>query len=605
MRAITTRARALLAALLCLCPLAAAWSQPTATSPATVCLLRSPASQAYFTAQGGDRERLLHPWRDTLARLGHAPCETDADALERAGAPKVLVLASTVALSAREREAIERFARRGGGLIATWASGSRDHDGGWLGYGWLRETFGVEVLGETAAASEERMLLPLGGLPLTLSLAPGRRIFLGRGFEPLLRARFNEAGAPAPSTGGTPLATTAARYGLWHRHAHQGVDALAALTYLDHGGSRRVWLGAAESSWLADPAAIDRLIGKAIAWASRQPDAALAPWPHPHRAAMLVEMDTEDGFPNALVFDEALRRHGIPGTFYCLTSEAAKFPQIVRELASRHEIAYHADVHVGFKDLPEPQQAERIARMRAQLAPLLPEGTRPGGFRAPLESYDAITEAQLRRQGLRHHAADPASTDDLLPFLSRAGGPTSTEPPLVVLPRTLLDDINFVQMGIAGEGVRHELMLALADVERFGGFGLLSVHTQHYARGGELERGIEAFLGALSTRRDRLWSARAEDIERWWRARSTLSMRVVETSAEAMTVELQSSGALPVAGAQLLVMAPSAGHAIVRVEAPGAPAATAQRLDADRWRIGLGPISRQPVRYTLRFSVAR
>ena len=579
-----------------------------AASP--VCLLRADHSRAFFAAQGADKDRLLAPWRAALSRLGHAACEVPADELAGDAKPAVLVIPSAVALSNRERTSINAFIERGGSVLSTWASGARDETGQWLGYGWLRQVFGVEVVGDIGPDSEERHLLPFGESPLNTGLGAGRRMYLNRSVEPLLRARLHQAGsppAPLPAGSAVPLATAAARYGVWHRHAHDGVAGLAALTYLEHAGSRRVWMGFPETAWMGAQADIERLVGDALAWALRTPRVALAAWPAPYRSAFLVEMDTEEQFQNARVFAAALDRHGLTGTFYCLTSEAAKFPELTRELALRHEIAYHAERHVGFKDLPGNEQAARLAAMIGQLAPLVPATTRPSGFRAPLESYDRATEIAMRSAGIRHHAADPAASDDMLPFFSRAEPELGPAQALVVLPRTLLDDINFVRMGVAGDGVRAELLLGLADVERFGGFGLLSVHTQNYAPGGELDRGMDALLGVLATKRSQLWVAPGGAIEAWWRQRARLRLRLLSTAPDALEIELsaQAPGA-PVQGAHLVVMAPAADQVPVLNDGLLAQRrrqeiVTAARIDAQRWRIDLPPVSDKPRTYSIRF----
>ncbi|MBP8306120.1 MAG: polysaccharide deacetylase family protein [Burkholderiaceae bacterium] len=602
-----------------------------ASAAPSVCLLRADHSRAFFAAQGADKDRLLAPWRAALSRLGHAACEIPAHELAGPAKPAVLVIASAVALSAQERASITAFAGRGGSVLATWASGARDETGQWLGYGWLRQVFGVEVAGEIAPDSDERHLLPFGESPLNTRVGAGRRLFLNRSTEPLLRARLHETGERQPppgvdaSAGATaaaaaanaaatsntvPLAAAAARYGVWHRHAHNGVAGLAAFTYLEHAGSRRVWLGVPETAWMGAQADIESILGDALAWALRTPRVALAAWPAPHRAAFLVEMDTEEQFQNARVFAAALDRHGLPGTFYCLTSEAAKFPELTRELALRHEIAYHAERHIGFKDLPGSEQAARLAAMIGQLAPLVPARPQPAGFRAPLESYDRTTEIALRNAGIRHHAADPAASDDMLPFFSRAEPELDSSQALVVLPRTLLDDINFVRMGVAGDGVRAELLLGLADVERFRGFGLLSVHTQNYAPGGELDRAMDTLLATLAARRSQLWIAPGGAIEAWWRQRARLRMRLLSTAPDALELELsaQAPGA-PVEGAQIVVIAPAPDHVPVLNEGLLAQRrrqeiVTAARLDAQRWRIDLPAITDKPRTYSIRF-VAR
>ena len=245
--------------------------------------------------------------------------------------------------------------------------------------------------------------------------------------------------------------------------------------------------------------------------------------------------------------------------------------------------------------------------MIEQLRPLVSSATRPSGFRAPLESYDRGTEIALRRAGIRHHAADPAATDDMLPFFSQAEPELGPSQALVVLPRTLLDDINFVRMGVAGDGVRAELLLGLADIERFAGFGLLSVHTQNYAPGGELDRAMETLLGSLAARRSHLWIAPGGAIEAWWRQRARLSLRLLSTTPDTLEVELSARGpGAAVERAQLVVMAPAADQVPVINEGSLAQRRRQEivpsvRLDAQRWRIDLPPVSDTPRTYTIRF----
>ncbi|HPU50643.1 MAG TPA: hypothetical protein PK359_03720, partial [Burkholderiaceae bacterium] len=186
-----------------------------ASAASTVCLLRADHSRAFIAAQGGDQDRLLAPMRAALSRLDHGGCELAADGLATEPRPAVLVVASAVSLSARERASIAAFVARGGSVLGTWASGSRDETGQWLGYGWLRQVFGVEVTGDISPDADQRHLLPFGESPLNTSVGAGRRLFLNRSVEPLLRARLREAGAvngaSAAGDSSVPLATAAAR----------------------------------------------------------------------------------------------------------------------------------------------------------------------------------------------------------------------------------------------------------------------------------------------------------------------------------------------------------------------------------------------------------
>ncbi|MBV5345410.1 MAG: polysaccharide deacetylase family protein, partial [Rhodoferax sp.] len=94
----------------------------------------------------------------------------------------------------------------------------------------------------------------------------------------------------------------------------------------------------------------------------------------------------------------------IRGTFYALTSIAVKNRETLEQVAKKHEVGYHAEVHFGFKGKSEEAQAERLNTMVSDMKNIL--GARAtadvSGFRAPTESWDPTTEKLLRKLGVRH-----------------------------------------------------------------------------------------------------------------------------------------------------------------------------------------------------------
>jgi peptidoglycan/xylan/chitin deacetylase (PgdA/CDA1 family) len=293
-------------------------------------------------------------------------------------------------------------------------------------------------------------------------------------------------------------------------------------------------------------------------------------------------MDTEDKFDNSLRFAAQLERFGLRGTFYSVTSEAARYPAVVKRLASRHEIAYHADVHDGFAKLPPAQQEARLKKMIKQMSKLLTDVTAAGGFRAPLELYDDTTERLLRANGLRHHAASPDARDDALPGFSRAEKGVPPERALVVLPRTWRDDINLLRSGqLHSEGAQDMMETSLQDTLASHGFGLLSLHTQSFYAGGPLERAMPRFLALVATERERLWTPAGEALARWWRERESVS---VTTTSEAGGLRIALDAARSLRGLQLILVPPAG--AAPQLATPGT-SARLERLDDTRWAIVL------------------
>jgi hypothetical protein len=81
------------------------------------------------------------------------------------------------------------------------------------------------------------------------------------------------------------------------------------------------------------------------------------------------------------------------------------------------------------------------------------------GFRAPTESWDETTEKLLRKVGVRHHVADPASSESRVPGFSAAEPTLSTEDAIVVMPRTQMDDLNYKGMRLSLEKASESIRL--------------------------------------------------------------------------------------------------------------------------------------------------
>jgi peptidoglycan/xylan/chitin deacetylase (PgdA/CDA1 family) len=532
-----------------------------------VVLLRSDTTEAFFVANGGHYELLLTPWREFFARHDIEARELRAEQLASAPEPGVLILASTVALGEAERDAIRARLAAGWSVLGTWATGVRDGKGEGSGYGFIDELFSARVEPELAATKDESFLLPYGETPLTIRLHAGKRIYLQPTPEAMLRVRARNA---------------AARYGNWMRETTQPGALLAAAAFDEREGARRAYLGFAETAWIAAPADVDQLLLGTLEWLQRKPLLVKAAWPYPHQAALLLEMDTEDKFENSLRFAALLERYRLRGTFYSLTSEATRFPEVVKRLAARHEIAYHADVHDGFAKLAPQRQDARLKGMIKQMKNLLPDVRTATGFRAPLEEYDATTERLLRANGLRHHAASPGARDDVLPGFSTAEDGLPADKALVVLPRTWLDDMNLRKSSRLETAAATQMLLAhLDDTVAMRGFGLLSIHTQQFYAGSAVERATQRLLQELPKHGALLWTAPAESIVRWWREREAARVSVRE---EPGRLRVTINAARAVQALQLVVVPPRAGEP--RLEA-SALEARLEKLDEQRYAIVL------------------
>ena len=527
-------------------------------------LLRSDITEAFFRGNGGQYDLVLAPWRQFFARAHLNVRELRTAELAAVKEPAVLILPSTVALSDDERAAIRARLAAGWSVLGTWAVGVRDGRGQWSGYDFIEELFGAAVEARVAGA-DEHFLLPYGETPITSRLSAGKRIYLLPTPEPLLRVRTKNG---------------AARYGDWMRETSSPGALLPGVAFDERDGARRAYLGFIETTWGGAPAEIDKLLLGTLDWLAGTPLVIKAAWPYPYQAALLIEMDTEDKFENSVRFAAQLERYGLRGTFYSVTSEAARFPAVVKRLASRHEIAYHADVHDGFAKLAPARQDARLKAMIKQMSQLLPDVKAAGGFRAPLELYDNTTERLLRANGLRHHAASPDARDDALPGFSGAEKGVPPGQALVVLPRTWLDDMNLLRTGkLKSDATQNMLGTSLEDTLNSRSFGLLSIHTQSFYAGGPLERTMPTFLATVAKERGRLWAASGEALTRWWRSRAAVALASTE---EAHGLRITLDAALPVQNLQLILVPPGGVTPRLAINEAGAHLV---QLDDFRWAI--------------------
>ena len=536
----------------------------------SVYLYSSPITAAFFSANGTSYDALKMRWREYLRTYyGKAYREVSRADLLAGLQPGVLVLGSAVLLDDQERKAINTYADAGGSVLATWGTGARDGRGKWAGYGFIEDLFQMKVLGPVAQDDNLRFLNTFGDHPLTWTIPGGERIFLGDIAETPLRVRS---------------ANLAGRYFDWQRFPAPK-DSNGAIAYLEKGNSRRVYLGFSESSWEYDERLeLPKVVDSIIAWLRRQPMVYKSAWPEGELSAQLLEMDTEDKFANALNFAKDLDAVNIRGTFYSLTGIALKNRETVEKLAQKHEIGYHAEIHVGFKGKDARAQEARLDTMVSEMRETI--GTRAlskvTGFRAPTESWDQTTEKLLRKIGIRHHVTNPAASESRVPSFSRSEPELSTEEAIVILPRTQMDDLNYQGLKLSFEKASELLSLDFDYLHEAGALGVFSVHSQNYAPDGLMAKLTPPYLKRLQAHREDTWAASGEEIAAWWRARERVIFDPFKSTASSFSFEVRDPG--NVKGLTFFVTHPAKDREpkSVKPTLAGSPQPQLVRIDAYR-----------------------
>lgn len=511
-----------------------------------VYLYDAPHTRSFLTGHGGSYDVLFNPWRDYFKDRKRTVREIQS--VEQLGKLEggVLILASAVALGDAERAAILAFRDRGGAVLSTWATGTRNENGDWAGWQFLQD-LGVRVSGEIRGEPETNHLILNGESPVSSTLAAGQRIFMSASSEPLLRAQGDRV---------------AGRFMNWARIPNPERSKDGAVLYTEQGpqAGRSAYYAFAESAWANHPAVMYTLFDDTLRWLQREPAIVRAAWPQGKRAASVIEMDTEDGFPNALNFAGMMQAAGHPTSFFVLTSVGEKFPDVLRKLNQDHEVAYHGNTHTSFKGQNELEQGLRIRAMRAEMGSVILDTRHMLGFRAPTEGYDALTEKLLQRAGLRYHVADPNRGEGRLPLMAQVDGATA-EDDLVVLPRTQRDDINLIGEKLPAEEMTRALIADAALALDNGALGLLSVHTQNFATDSPLYRAMPGFLLHIKQQQDSLWLARSGEVAAWWRERERLRLTTM-FAGKRFEFAVSVVGRTPVEGASFVVMLPQKDAAL-------------------------------------------
>lgn len=506
-------------------------------TPVRVAILRDPASVAYYD----DRaviDSILGWWRTTLTDLGATAGVVAPDDRAALRAASVLLVPSQPCLGTAARRAIDDALLRGGGVIVTWLTGTRD--GGCAPVGWsLPARLSGAMRLDTLETRNATYVAVAGNAPLGADIPPGSRL-------ELLVANHVAARVPGRHVLYTDRAMNPAPAG-----DQPLLD--AAIAHVILGRGRAVLLGfepmrAAPSPWNRAVAAL--LTRNVVAWAAGLPTASVEPWPAGKKAAAMIAQDVEDGFGNASHAVDSLDAAGVRGTWYLVSDLARSNRALVRRLARNGEIGTHTENHLVLAGGSEGEQARRLANTQHQLADLL--GRTVAGLRPPEEQFDIATlRAWADAGGTYVFGANDARTAS--PELLAVGGDT-----LVLLARVTNDDVISVHRAgkIGVPGLVAEYESALGKVEALGGLYILSYHSQFMSR-----PELVPVVAALARRMrgdSTLWRTTGHDVARWWLARHRLRTSTALATDGALKVDVDNAGH------------EAADSVVVRVVVPGA-----------------------------------
>ncbi len=536
-----------------------------------VVLFASPTTRSYLAALGIDYQSGIAVWEDFLRRQDvRFEFVNSLDGL-KTSFPDVLLLPSAVALTDSEKRLIADFRERGGSVLSSWLTGVRGESGQWLGFGFMEQTLNTKVVGNTEGTTEDTYVMPHGDNPVLHHLPAGLRIWVERARE-WFALRLSGA-------------HSAAEVMDWSRTVQVGKPS-SVITFDERvlaGGktSRSVVLGYPERLWAsADRAAMETIARDALNWLARQPDAYAAAWPWPFRSALVLAVDAPDELTDEVLrYAKLAEELGGGASYFVLAEEAESSAPVIKDIQSRgHEIAYLGDQFFAFKGQSADTQGQRLDTMvEAVKAAGIEVGPTPG-FRAPMESYDAVTEGLLSERGFSYEVGDPGSAPARLPVIV-AG--TKSANILVNLPRTQSGPDDALTLGDPAAALRDFAdeftlgqQMAGLSVVRFPGQS-----TLNDAQWVEVSRHMKANSPAT-------WTATAGRVAAWWRERERVRVTLdTEVFPPLLTVSVSGNDPLrqPVT---VLVNLPQVGS-LLSLTGDAEETGTPKVVAVDRWRHAL------------------
>jgi peptidoglycan/xylan/chitin deacetylase (PgdA/CDA1 family) len=515
-----------------------------------VAIVRDPGAASYYD-RPAKLDSIIARWRDAMTASGADVRVLAPTQLEQARDVQVLAIPSSPCLGVETREALERAAAWGQGVIITAAAGLYDGGCSRVGYGLIVALTGA-ARADTLESREMVYVTIPDGSALGTDLPPGTRIEVNPGAHIALRRPGRDAFYSDYHMDPAPAA---------RRPLLDG-----AIVHAPYGRGRAVFWGFELDNVVDRPwnrAVLALLVRNSVAWAAAHPLASVEPWPRGYVAAAVLAQDVESEFTNARYALDSLRAAGVPATYFLTSRLALKHRRLTRALAAHGEIGTHTDRHQLLGGAPPDSQGVWLQRTQQELTGLL--GRPVAGLRPPEEQFDAATLAQWVRAGGRYVFGannSRVAAPELLPL----GKDT-----VLMLARVTDDDV-IVTHELGPNPVRELTDRYLSDFRRvraLGGLYLLSYHSQLLARP-ELVPALANLARAVAAD-DRVWRATAGDVATWWRAKAELRVASWRDANGDIMISVHNLGAAPVEGAILrVVLGP--GERVVRSDVRQLPA---------------------------------
>ena len=509
-----------------------------------VAVLRSRAT-ADFLRMGDTYESHAQYWRHLLERHGWSSDFISDDQLEQKLSDyRVLVLPAVTCLSQRQQEAILAFVRRGNGVVATWATGTRNERGSWLGWRFLQELTDADAF--EISHLDPPWYLSFGtASPMTVGIAAATR-------------------AQVEST--DRIAATALQVdAYWSDFRFFPADSKLPPSFLGAmlhkqgpQQGRVVWLGFHENSAVAaDKDVIDSVLANAIAWTAKQSLVAVDPWPAPYSSAVLLAMQLELAPANANYTADMLLQNHTEGSFFALSGDLRQNRDLLQTLDRAGEVGSHGRQLVPLDRMGRLRSAYEL--LSSRLALERASGHNVSGF-APVYGALPLEALPLLRLARYRYFLAGAEGNSALPQmlnLSQRWGPFQRERHLLRLVRWGDPDLNLSPLGLTGldqDWVVERISADASAIISTGGLYVLLYHSQ----GLSAPEYVPALAQLIARWKARpVWITTGSSIANWWSRRALVSISLSTKSAGVVQLHVEYQGPEPVQGVALTLYSSS------------------------------------------------
>jgi len=491
----------------------------------------SPTSRKLLQGEAPDLKARANHWRDLLAARGSSyTIVTHPRQLAAVPIGIALILPSAVALDDEEKRLITERMEAGEGLLATGMPGTLDVTGTPVSPAFLEKTF--QVSAKATPRGDRGFLITVGDTPLTYTLAPGTRVWVGK--EKFATPLLSESGAGYLSD--------------WSRSTGEtGLVAFATV-----GKSRRALMGWTEAAWDGQAADFRKLAEAALDWVEGKPSAWLRTWPWPYRGAVTIGIDSLWKFENAPRAASRLAERGVHGSFHFVSDQVEPNAAIIRDLAKGGQaVGGFGDSTQPFGGKSEREQKVRVERMVDEFHRVLGADFPVAGLRAPQGVTDEGTE---KAAASLDYIVDIGRVDSLVPSLSENGH-------LVLLAASA----NFAATNTA-EMISSALDVAMRKAF-VGGYAFVGFDLAGLAQDSPMETALAQSLEG-SKALGALWMGSATEVAQWWRERSAIKVTSTWKPADSI-LDLDVTVAQPLQFGASIQLSPPQGL-LPRLEDPPA-----------------------------------